>query len=66
LKHGEGIEKFANGDIYKGLYSNGKPCGFGEYYWANGSYFKGLFKNGLRDGQGLWKRGPGNSDKYEG
>lgn len=46
------------------MYANGKPSGFGEYYWANGSYFKGLFKDGLREGQGIWKRGTGNSDKY--
>ena len=44
----------------------GKPQGYGEYYWAMGSFFKGNFINGLRDGKGLWKRGPGNSDKYEG
>jgi hypothetical protein len=25
-----------------------------------------MFKNGLRDGQGMWKKGPGNSDRYEG
>lgn len=25
LKHGEGTEKFANGDIYVGNYVNGKP-----------------------------------------
>ena len=31
-----------------------------------GSFFKGNFKNGLRNGNGIWKRGPGNSDKYEG
>ena len=48
------------------MYVNGKPSGFGEYYWKNGSYFKGSFKNGLRDDQGIWKKGPGNSDKYEG
>jgi hypothetical protein len=52
LKHGEGIEKFANGDIYKGRYVNGKPSSYGEYYWANGCVFKGNFVNGLRDGKG--------------
>jgi len=28
--------------------------------------FKGNFKDGLRNGQGVWKKGPGRSDKYEG
>ena len=31
-----------------------------------GSFFKGNFQNGLRNGNGIWKRNPGNSDKYEG
>ncbi len=31
-----------------------------------GSFFKGQFKLGLRSGQGLWKKGPGRTDKYEG
>ena len=31
-----------------------------------GSFFKGYFQNGLRHGNGVWKRGPGNTDKYEG
>ena len=54
LKHGEGKEYFANGDIYTGAYVNGKPEGYGEYNWANKTHFKGLFKNGLRHGMGLW------------
>ncbi len=51
MKHGEGTEKFSNGDIYIGNYVNGKPEGYGEYYWVNGSFFKGYFKNGLRHGK---------------
>lgn len=64
MKHGEGLEKFSNGDSYKGVYNEGKPEGYGEYYWAIGSFFKGTFKDGLREGQGVWKSGPGNSDRY--
>jgi len=33
-KHGEGNEKFSNGDIYLGNYVNGKPEGYGEYFWV--------------------------------
>lgn len=29
LKHGEGSERFANGDSYTGLYVNGLPDGYG-------------------------------------
>ena len=45
---------------------NGKPSGYGEYYWSNGSYFKGHFLNGFRDGKGIWKKGQGKTDHYEG
>jgi len=50
----------------QGNYQNGKPEGYGEYYWSNESFFKGFFKNGLRHGKGIWKKGPGNNDTYEG
>ena len=52
--------------MYKGSNINGKPSGYGEYYWNHGSYFKGNFINGLRDGKGSWKKGVGNSDRYDG
>lgn len=66
MKHGHGTEKFINGDYFVGNYVNGKPDGYGEYYWANGCQYKGFFMNGLRYGKGIWRKGPGNSDKYEG
>lgn len=50
--------------MYKGRYENGKPSGYGEYYWYNGSFFKGKFVNGLRDGYGVWKKGVGKADQY--
>lgn len=56
LKHGEGLEKFCNGDSYAGLYVNGLPDGYGEYFWADGSHYKGDFKQGLRNGFGVWKK----------
>ena len=34
MKHGEGNEKFVNGDVYIGSYVNGKPEGYGEYLWV--------------------------------
>jgi len=45
---------------------NGKPEGYGEYYWSNGSSFKGNFQNGLRHGFGTWKKSDDKSDFYEG
>ena len=66
MKHGHGTEKFGNGDFYVGNYVNGKPDGYGEYYWSNGCQYKGFFKNGLRHGKGIWKKASGPSDKYDG
>jgi len=67
LKHGNGTEKFANGDTFVGNYQNGKPEGYGEYFWANGANYKGNFQNGLRQGYGVWKKGIGpNCNTYEG
>jgi hypothetical protein len=41
LKNGQGKEVFSNGDVYIGSYVDGKPDGYGEYYWKNGSIYKG-------------------------
>ena len=43
MKHGKGIEKLKNGDIYDGNYCNGFFHGYGEYFWLNGSVYKGQF-----------------------
>lgn len=64
LKHGKGVEKFANKDMYIGSYENGKSSGYGEYYWSNGSHYKGNFKEGLREGDGFYKNS--NSEQYRG
>jgi hypothetical protein len=39
MKHGLGEEHFSNGDKYIGGFKNGKPEGYGEYYWKNGSFY---------------------------
>lgn len=56
MKHGHGVERFANGDLYEGDYINGKPDGKGEYRWSDGSYYKGEFCGGLRHGKGFWSK----------
>ena len=65
MKHGYGVERFTNGDTFMGDYQEGKPDGFGEYYWSTGAYYKGQFKNGLRNGKGIWKKSE-LGDQYEG
>jgi len=56
MKHGKGVDIFANGDTYNGMYKDGKPHGEGKYVWSNGSYYEGSFKNGLKHGFGKWKK----------
>lgn len=36
LKHGQGEERFSNGDSYKGEYQNNRFDGFGTYTWKVG------------------------------
>ena len=36
LKHGQGTDTFANGEMYHGEYQDGKPNGKGEYKWPTG------------------------------
>ena len=50
VKHGYGIETFANGDQYMGYYANGKPHGTGEYQWTEGAKYRGQFQGGIREG----------------
>ena len=64
LKHGDGMEHFQIGDLYRGHYHEGKFDGFGQFFWKNGQYYKGNFSKGLRSGHGLWKGGNSLSDKY--
>ena len=54
LKHGEGVEYYANGDKYNGHFVNGLPEGFGTYHWADCSHYRGDFKQGFRNGYGVW------------
>lgn len=37
LKHGQGEERFTNGDIYKGEFQNNRFDGFGTYNWKKDS-----------------------------
>ena len=34
-----GEERFANGDLFRGHFMNGKPDGYGEYLWKDGSFY---------------------------
>ena len=43
-----------NGDWYEGETKNGKPEGYGVYYWKAGGYWYGKWENGSRNGYGVY------------
>ena len=71
LKHGIGQENFANGDIYRGTYVNGKPHGhrgqfdfgfrhgLGEYTSPKDEKYVGNYAKDTKNGQGkyTWPNG---------
>ena len=48
LKHGLGMEKLVNLDVYEGHFLDGKFHGQGVYKWKNGSIYEGEFVAGKR------------------
>jgi DNA polymerase III epsilon subunit family exonuclease len=64
LRHGRGIQTFANGDRYDGDWIEDIRNGIGTYTWPNGSQYKGGWVNGRMAGQGslTWV----NGDYHEG
>lgn len=54
LKHGNGTEKYCNGDYYIGHFREGEFDGTGKYIWSNGSTYSGQFKKGKKHGRGKW------------
>ena len=73
LKHGFGVIKFADGNVYEGNFVGGFYEGLGMLKLANGEMFKGEFKKAKKCGFGVCKFKDGHvyegmyrDDKYEG
>ena len=58
------MEKYSNGDEYKGEFKDGISHGQGTYTWKNGDEYKGEFKDGISHGLGTDSYADG--EKYEG
>lgn len=43
-----------SGDVYNGMWNNGRKNGKGVYSFANGDLYDGFFSNGLRQGKGKY------------
>ncbi|KAI9209473.1 uncharacterized protein BJ171DRAFT_487114 [Polychytrium aggregatum] len=63
-RHGKGKNQFPNGDIYEGLYGNGKRNGYGTYRWKSGTRYVGEYQDNMREGNGFFIYPDGS--KYKG
>ena len=64
LRHGNGTMKFANGNVYAGVWFNDQFEGHGEYTWADGRIYTGEFKKDKIEGKGMARWPDGRN--YEG
>lgn len=57
-KHGKGIQKWIDGDMYEGTYVDGEMDGYGKFVTTSGTYV-GNWKNGKKHGRGnfTWSDG---------
>jgi len=53
-RHGNGVMKWDNGDVYEGEFKNDLIDGQCTYIWANGDMYEGECKNDKLDGQGTY------------
>jgi hypothetical protein len=54
LPHGEGRMIFKNGDVYEGMWFEGKRSGYGVMTKRCGDHFEGHWVNDMREGQGSY------------
>ncbi|KAK2957660.1 putative Phosphatidylinositol 4-phosphate 5-kinase 5 [Blattamonas nauphoetae] len=64
-REGQGVNRFPNGDIYKGEYKKGVRQGPGKYFWKKPiAKYSGTYENHKKEGYGLMKYPDGSS--YDG
>jgi hypothetical protein len=62
--HGNGIMRYANGDVYEGEWKDDERFGKGIMRYANGDVYEGEWKDDERFGKGIMRYA--NGDVYEG
>jgi len=55
VRHGKGVFKFSNGDMYDGEFSNGNMHGIGIMRFACGDIYKGTFVDNKISGKGEYR-----------
>jgi hypothetical protein len=56
LKHGYGIYRWANGDVYCGEWKENNQDGQGYKRWADGEEYCGEWKNHMQHGEGILQK----------
>ena len=67
LRHGYGVMKYSNGNLFMGEWKDDCFDGFGEYMWSDGRKFKGSFKKDKMHGKGevFWPDGRKFEGEYQ-
>jgi predicted nucleic acid-binding Zn ribbon protein len=63
-RHGKGVYRYSNGDVYDGEFVNDKRHGFGAMHFVNGDHYIGQFSEDRQQGEGWLKYNTG--DEYKG
>lgn len=63
-RHGHGIYRYEDGDVYEGEWKNGNEHGHGKYTSVTGDMYEGEWKDGLKHGHGIYRYAKG--DVHEG
>ena len=59
-KHGKGIWRYPNGDVYEGDWYEEQKQGYGKYTYSDGDVYEGGWYNGKRHGKGKFTYLTGN------
>mgnify|MGYP001810314713 CR=1 FL=1 len=51
-RHGYGVMKYTNGDVYEGMWETDKKHGLGKQIHRNGDIYEGEFVHGRKHGKG--------------
>ena len=54
LRHGRGVLRYSNGNVYDGSWVLGAASGRGRKHWANGDVYEGSFDKGKKSGEGRY------------
>lgn len=64
-EHGQGYFAYADGSLYDGFFSQGRPHGHGKFVYPNGDEYTGSFRQGLQHGQGTLTYADGRKQQGE-